>query len=259
MELSREKYGSFDVEVYVKKRFGECDNGVSDFLLGHLARFYKTVSGSNLKILDYGCGPSLAYSISAAAKASEIVLADFAQPNREFVKRWVDGHPAAYDWSPYFKYVVQTLEGGTAEDANQREDDLRRKVKAVVPCDLLKDNFIDEHYKTTYDVVMSFLCLDAAVKDLATYKSGIKKIASLTKESGYLLLFSTLRENCDEDTGFYTMNDVVYSFVVAKKDFIVSTLKESGFVIDSEAYLHVPPSPLTNADGMIFHSARKVL
>ena len=41
--------------------------------------------------------------ISAAPKASEIILADYAEPNREYLKRWLAKDPSAQDWSPYFK------------------------------------------------------------------------------------------------------------------------------------------------------------
>ena len=61
-----------------------------------------------MKILDYGCGPSLPNSISAASKASEIVLADYAVSNREHLQKWVDRDSSARDWTPY---IVQTLEG----------------------------------------------------------------------------------------------------------------------------------------------------
>ena len=105
-----------------------------------------------MKILDYGCGP---YSISAAPKASEIILADYAEPNREYLKRWLTKDPSAQDWSPYFKYVVQTLEGGSEQDAIKREEMLCSKIRAVAECDIEKEAFIEDAYNKseTYDVV----------------------------------------------------------------------------------------------------------
>ena len=51
-----------------------------------------------------------------------------------------------------------------------------------------------------YDIVMCLLCLECGCKDLVSYQHGIKKLASLLKEGGYLLLYCTRREssNCEE-------------------------------------------------------------
>ncbi len=135
------------------------------FLLECLDNFFSNLEPNSLKILDYGCGPSLANEISATAKASEIVMADYCTPNREFVKKWLQD-PAMYDFSSYFKHVVQNLEGGSEQDTARREVELRNKVKAVVPCDITKDQFIAEGYEGPYDVVMSFLCLENAAMSM---------------------------------------------------------------------------------------------
>ena len=139
-------YKSFDPEGYVKHLFAS-ETTVSNYLLKCLAKFYNSLPCSaSLRVLDYGCGPSLAYSISAASKASEIVLADYAKPNRDYLQEWLDGRDSVHDWTPCFQHVVQTLEGGSEEDAKQRQHLLRSKVKAIVPCDINQEDFIDERH-----------------------------------------------------------------------------------------------------------------
>ena len=121
-----------------------------------MTNFFTTeVSGDSLKILDYGCGPSIPYSVSAAPKASEIILADYAEPNREYLKRWLTKDPSAQDWSPYFKYVVQTLEGGSEEDATKLEEMLRNKVKAVVSCDIRNKGRV---YRRWLHIIYIYIC-----------------------------------------------------------------------------------------------------
>lgn len=187
-------YDSFHAEEFLRRRFVR-GNELSEFLLQHLATFYSDLVNSGLKVLDYGCGPSLAYSISAAPKAAEIVLADYGKSNRDSLQKWLSGDiSSGFDWTPTFQYVVQTLEGGTEEEAKKREDELRRKVKAVVYCDMTKSEFIDEHYKGPYDIVMSFLCLEVAAGDDEGYKAGIAKLTSLLKAGGHLLLYCAQRE-----------------------------------------------------------------
>ena len=253
-------FEEFSDEGYLNQRFknpGPDDTFIVQFLLKCLVEFYSSFPrDGSLRVLDYGCGSSLPYSISAAARASEIVLADYAKPNREHLQAWLDGGDSAHDWTLYFQYVVQTLEGGSEEDAKQRQHLMRSRVKAVVYCDINSEDFIDEHYRGKYDVVMCSLCLECAAKDLNDYKSGIAKVSSQLKEGGYFLLYSTRRENCD--VGFYTVNGVKYYNFALKRDFVLKALEEAGLIVNAEDYLPIPPNPLANSDGMIFFCARKV-
>lgn len=226
-------YGKFEAEKYANQRFGALtEDGYVEFLLKCLADFYTTwpiSAKSNLQILDYGCGPSLPYSISAASKASEIVLADYSAPNREYLQKWLDRDASAHDWTPCFRHIVQTLEGGSAEEASKREEEFHCKVKAVVACDILEDRFIDESYMGTYDIVMSFLCLESAYKDFEGYQSGVAKLVSLVKKGGYFLLYSTRRENSDE--GFYMVGGIKYPDIALKRDAVVKTLEQNGLTV----------------------------
>ena len=72
-------------------------------------------------------------------------LADFAEANREYVKKWMDRDPSICNfWFPYFKYVTQMLEGGSEKDIVEREEMLRDRIKAVVSRDILKEAFIED-------------------------------------------------------------------------------------------------------------------
>ena len=162
-----------------------------------------------------------------------------------------------YSWSPHFKYVVQTLEGGSKEESIKREEMLRNKVKAVVSCDIIKEEFIERTYcnKNSYDIVMSSLCLEAGCKDLDSYEHGIKKLASLIRVGGYLLLCSTRRESCEE--GFYIVNNVKYYNISLRKDFITVVLQRNGLFVVDEDYLPIPPKDCTNSEGVLFFAAQK--
>ena len=267
MATEKNAYDTFNAEKWVKKYFpvpGEpTDSTYADFLMKCLARHFTTemskVAPNTLKILDYGCGPSIGLSISAAAKASEIVLADYAPASRAYVQKWLDKDPSLCNyWSPFFKYIVETLEGGTEEEAVQREEIIRDKIKAVVSCDMTKDIFIEESYneKNAYDTVMSFLCLETASKDLTSYKCGMEKLASLVKKGGYLLLCSTRRENCEE--GFYVFDGVKYFDICLKRNFIVDVLQENDFHITDEDYMPLPPVEGETTDGFLFFAACKM-
>ena len=114
----------FDVGSYLIKGFGTsrlCGEEFTRFF------FQKSVlsSISEFKVLDFGCGPVIANVISAARVATEVVLAEYTEEGRSAVRMWLEEDPNAFNWYLYFKYVVQTLEGGTAEAAEEREKRLR--------------------------------------------------------------------------------------------------------------------------------------
>jgi hypothetical protein len=228
--------------------------GFASFLLKHLASHYAAEAQSNQKILDYGCGSSIPFSISAAARASKLVLAEYAEQNREHLKKWLDGESSAHDWSPYFKYVVEILEERSSEVAIQREEEFRNKAR-VISCDINKESFIEE--SDTYDTVMSFLCLDSGCRDTNAFKAGMKKLASLVKDGGYLLLCTTRREN--SDFGYYTINSTKISNVALKRDFIIESIKQSGLRVIIEDYLELATIEETrgNSEGFFFFKMRK--
>ena len=264
MTTEESDFSGFDAEKYVQTFFEKpelCCH--AELMVKSLARFYTgTISGvapNSLKILDYGCGPSIGLSISAAPKASEIILADYSPGNREYVQKWLDKSPTLCDhWSPYFKHVVQTLEGGSEEAAVQRQDMLREKIKAVLPCDLREEVFIPDEYgkKGSYDVVMSFLCLESCCKDSPSYERGFEKLVSLVKKGGYFLLCSTRREGTEQ--GFYIFNGTKYHNICLKKDFILKNFEENSLHIIEEDYSPLPSgNAASNSEGFFYFAATK--
>ena len=107
----------FDVDDYLETRYkDETDKARIQFLLSCFHEVFQSLPFS-LTVLEYGSGPVIQYSISAAAHASEIVFSDIAESNREAVRKWLRRDPTAFNWSPRFDYVVQTLEGKGEKDS----------------------------------------------------------------------------------------------------------------------------------------------
>ena len=217
---------NFDVSTYLDLMV---DNELMEFNLACLHESFSAMdSGENgLTVLDYGCGPNVANHISAALKATEIVLADYCEPNREFIKKWLAADPSAHDWSFYFNHVVETLEGKSHQESIERQQVLRDKVKAVVTCDLTKDQFIEEGYEGPYDVVESFLCLGVPVTNRDEYLTFLRKVASLVKMNG-TLLFSDVTVESAKWCPYKIDGKKFDSYNVSIED-IVSTLRADGF------------------------------
>ena len=155
---------------------------------------HSTSKGVPLKVLDYGCGPAVAYDISAAAaESSEIVLAEYGETCRNALQDWLDRGPSAWDWTPYIKYVVCDLEGKDKSKVQKQEEDLRKAVKAIIPCDITQDPPIAKGYEEPYDVVVSILCMENGCLTRQEYKTAVKRIAALVKRDGSLLLYTSIR------------------------------------------------------------------
>ena len=175
-------------------------------------------SPAGLKVLDYGCGPVVAYEISAALQASEIVMAEYTEGGRKQVQLWVDKEPSAIDWSPFFKYVVATLEGKSEQEAVAREEELRKRIKAIVSCDITADPPIQPGYEGPYDVVFSSLVLDCAYFSVEGFEEGVTKLAKLVKPGGRLCVMEI------ESPGkihFYTVGrETLYGLSVTQEMFL---------------------------------------
>ena len=251
---------NFDPAEYVKQYYPNSIEHYStaQFLLRKLLQFCNRMkfTADSMKILEYGSGPHPIYALGLSPVANEIVLAEYAESHRAFVEKWHKKDPNSYDWSFYFQYVAKLLEeGGTQVDANDLEEVLRKKIVTITPCDITKSQCITEGYEGPYDIVFSSLCLEAASKSLDEYKNAMKRLVSLVKQNGYVLLFSTVRENCD--VGFYTVNGVKLWDVALKRKDVLETCYECGLNVLEEETFNVPPDPTWNVDNFTFFAFQK--
>ena len=183
---------------------------------------------AGLRVLDYGSGPTIRTTISAATKASEIVLSDYTEDCRKVLRQWLEKHPDAFDWSPYFSHVVKDLEGKDEKEVEERQEDVRRLVKAVVHCDLTQDPPIERGYDQQYDVVMSSLCIDVVARTREEYSQGMNKLSKLVKPGGTLLILGT--EIRGED-GFYVVGEEKFRAFGVASDFAAKAMTNAGFSV----------------------------
>ena len=219
---------TFDADAYLEKRYK--DASVKDrvqFLLNGFHQAFESLPYS-LTVLEYGSGPVIQHSISAAAHASEIVFCDIAESNREAVRKWLRRDPTAFNWSPHFDYVVQTLEGKGEKEAREREEMLRKVVKGVVHCDVLAEPPIEKGFEGPYDVVIESGCLLAACTTTESFKKGLVTLSRLLKPGGTIIMWGSDR-SMEQPTIVYTVGDKEYISLRAEKEFVVDAVKEAGF------------------------------
>ena len=222
-------YRDFEPSAFLKRYFTKT-SGISYAVdrMQHTLRCYHDAIEklpNGLKVLDYGSGPVIFGAISAATKASEIVLSDVSEKNCEALRTWLNGDSGAFDWSPHFKFVVCELEGKSEKEAEEREDQVRKLVKAVVHCDISKDPPIEKGYNCVYDVVISSIAVESAASTVSEYVTYLSRLGTLVKPRGLLMLYTI-----ENKTGIYQVGDHYFCNLPIKAEFSVQTLKEAGFV-----------------------------
>ena len=238
----KEDFKKFNPSVYLEMRYQKAtDYYRFTFPLEKYHAFFSTLlndctsfndCNGRLKILEYGCGPVIMYLISAAPFASEIVMADKVPECLEEVKRWILGDQTAFDWTAHFDHVVQKLEGKGNREARDREMELRRKIKAVVSCDIFEDNPIEVGYEGPYDIVMSNMCIDGVCKSIEEFEVSIRKLARLLKPGGKFTIITNSNLNlgsyCTYGVGDLESGDTFPSIGITRK-YLLATLENSGF------------------------------
>ena len=220
----------FDPQDYLQTYYPDSSFEQLRFVLKQVHTFYQSYKSSEtkLKILDVGSGPVIAQAISAAPYASEIVLSDFAEANREALLQWLKNDPKAFDWTPIIKHVVVDLEGKSEEEVPVRAELVRKVIKAVVPCDVHSDPPIPTQYVNQYDIVTEFACLPASCTTKEEYQAALFRLCALVKPGGMIVLCE--REGKESPTRVsYRVGTQPFSGVLFPKEIISMMLKQAGF------------------------------
>ena len=256
--LSGGNYSRFDTDRYCNDRYKR--QNFTHFPLRQFHSFYEQLSREvpgdstnkagdhGFRVLDYGSGPVLAYAISAAKLASEVVFSDYLEKSRRSLRQWLSNEEGAYDWRSHFDYVVRGLEGGGEEDVRAREKRLRSLCRSVVTCDVTQDPPIQKGAEGPYDVLSTSLCLESCCTSREEYQSVLKKLAGLVKEEGRVAIYSAERKYAS--VGFYTVGNDRFINLAISADFIRSALESAGF--SDIAITHNPsPPPAAVDDGFL--------
>ena len=245
---------NFDPQDYLQTYFSDTSYEQLLFIMKQVHTFYQSYKSSEakLKILDVGSGPVIAQAISAAPYASEIVLSDFAETNREALLQWLKNDPKAFDWTPFIKHVVVDLEGKSEEEVPIRAELVRKVIKAVVPCDVHSDPPIPTQYVNQYDIITEFSCLPAACTTKEEYLAALFRLCALVKPGGMIVLCE--REGKDSPTRMtYRVGTQTFSGALFPKEVVSMMLKQAGFCdmkIVSKAS-HEFPTQINNKDDYV--------
>ena len=209
---------------------------------------FKAPKTTNEKVrqLEYGGGPSITNVLCSCTKVDHIVFSEYTEANRQALKSWIAGDPDAYDWTPVIEMVVLELEQSDKVDCpltdkdkvdmvSNRANELKRKIKSIVPCDVNKTPIVQLHEADVaipFDVVSTSLCLETCVSSRAHYKNIVAQLCKLLKPNGYLFMNGVL-----EETFYVIGKEKFYCFPTTEK-MVKEAMSEAGLEI--EHFLAIP-------------------
>ena len=197
------------------------------FVLKSFHEFCGTLSCSGLKVLEFGGGPSIMSLISLSQYADEIVFTDYDAGCRKEVELWMNQSPEAFDWSLYLNEVVKAIEGKSDEDVAKREDELRRKIRHIIPCDLLAPQPIkwpiSNEKIPTFDVISSSFCIEGVSSNEEEFTAAVGRLAKLQAPGGHMIVLTQLGSNS------YTVGNQKVPVLQVTEKLLASSFKKCGY------------------------------
>ena len=231
VRFGEDYHDKFDTQAFLESYFSDLSDEFHTFPLPYIHKFYQSFhSDKKLKILDIGTGPIIINFISAAPYASEIVLSDYTESNREALRQWLEKDPKAHDWTLFFKHIVIDIEGGEEKDVAVREKKLRSSIKAIVPCDVTKDPLLPTEFMEEYDVLSSTLCLESACKSVDDYNAAVKRFFQLLKPGGKMFIYGLERNTEFSHPAMYKVGNEFFNDIRLSKELITKALENAGFI-----------------------------
>ena len=216
--------------------------------------FHKEWDNSSAVLLQLGAGPCIWDLISAAPYVAEAYHSDYLQGCCDEVLLWRNNDPKAYDWSPYFRYVIDTLEGnGSPNAVVEREKMLRSVVKDSFTCDVQKSPLTPAFLKSP-DIVCTNFCIEFSAVSKERYDAVLKEIFEMLRPNGFFTMLNSL------ECTYYTINGVRFPCnVYLTNKYIEDILKEIGFVVRFNESRPLPTrNEFNDTTGQSFFVAQKV-
>lgn len=233
-------YDSFNARQFLHQRYSAniFETGTANYsppwLMPCYHKFYeqyhKEWDISKARLLDLGGGPCIYSHISAAPFVSEIYHSDYVESCRDEVLMWKNRDPGAYDWSPYFKFVLHTLENQSDPDAvAKRTEMVQNKIKRVVLCNVKDPNLLPDYIGEKFDIVTSNACIENLVTSVEEYETVLNRIKGLLNRKGFFITMANL------ECTFYHVNGKRYPSFPITEENIVSSLDKAGFTLHHKA------------------------
>ncbi|XP_053311169.1 nicotinamide N-methyltransferase-like [Spea bombifrons] len=176
-------------------------------------------------LLDISVGPSLFHLFPVCESFKEIIILELNDLCIAEFEKWINNHEEALDWSHASKFIMD-LEGKSG-GWQEKEALLRKKINRVVKWDITKDNPTDPVVLPKADCIICAWILDITSPDKNAYISNLRKISSLLKPGGRLVLFS------DINVKHFMIGEHKFNILTYDEEFLKTALKNERYIIES--------------------------
>ncbi|KAL5006073.1 hypothetical protein ScPMuIL_017231 [Solemya velum] len=216
------------------------DDLVIDFTIKFLSQAFAEGLLKGKRILDVGSGPCITSAISASSHFEEIYLSDFAPQNLEFLQKWWRGEMTYMQ--PIIRFFIDSEH--KSESVEERNSEMRRKVKGIFPIDVLKPNPLEPSTEGDFDTITSSLCLEVAATDFHTYVTCLQNVTSLLKPGGYILLVGVL------DQSYYEFEGTRFKTAKLSKSEVESAITLAGCEVVKAQYISINNARSSDTSGV---------
>ncbi len=192
--------------------------------------FHSRWDASSARLLELGGGPSIYPLISACPHVSEIVFSDHTASLLQEVQLWKDKDPKAHDWSDFFRYQVNKLEGKAGEEVVvEREKLLRERITSLEHCDLTKPKVVDQQLGT-FDIVSTSICIESVANTIEEFELFLRRIANVIKLRGHIVMVVSI------GMSWYSVSGEMFKHLAMTLESTRTSLENTGFVVEMERY-----------------------
>ncbi|XP_075449784.1 indolethylamine N-methyltransferase-like [Ascaphus truei] len=198
---------------------------LQDFFLRTLYQIFSSGEVTGKTLIDITASSAIHHLLPASEVFQEIIVAESNESAKRGLEKWLNKEQDAFDWSHTSKLFCQ-LEGKSMM-WQEKEEQLRKAIKRILICDFTKENPLHPVILPKVDCLSTGTYLEVISKDLDAYRSNLKKVSSLIKVGGHLILFLFI------SMSYYTIGEHKFYYLKCDEEFVRKALTDTGFVIKS--------------------------
>ena len=181
-------FTNFSAQAYLKEYYSDL-NPENKMLLSFYDKFYKSIPRVST-MLEVGGGPTIYQLISACEKVDSIVFSEFAESNRDEIKRFINGDKDAWNWDSYISYVLEK-DGKipTAKVIGKIKNKIRSKITRVIFCDIRVNDPLTPEKFPLFDLLSMGSVADSIAATEEELQTCLKNAFSMLKSGGYFVGF----------------------------------------------------------------------
>ncbi|XP_068099294.1 indolethylamine N-methyltransferase-like [Hyperolius riggenbachi] len=201
-------------------------------------------------LTDISAGPQIHHLYSACEFFQEIILMRPTEKCIMEIMKWKDDRTGAFCWGHTTAHV-NNLEG-RSDQCEEKEMKLKSSITHIVKFDPETETLTDLIGVPQADCVITFSFLDMICKDKEDYLRNLRKMLTLLKPGGHLILLGAL------NASYYMVGQHKFHVFTYDETFVRNALIAEGLtVLQCQVTPKKSESHLADHDGVLFLTAFK--